>query len=157
MEKDTDSCLALLKPEDDEIFSRHFVALFNVGHGLGIEERALERGVRGFFYTKDPQEMFPKGVRAIFQGELWVTREILSRYALGNRGKGRVYKKEKVSLTPREKEILAMIALGTKNEKIAAELFITSNTVKTHIYNIYKKINVPNRLQAALWVAKNLK
>ena len=157
MEKDTDSCLALLKPEDEEIFSRHFVALFNVGHGLGIEERALERGVRGFFYAKDLQVMFPKGVRAIFQGELWVTREILSRCALGNRGKDRIYKKEKVSLTPREKEILAMIAMGVKNEEITAKLFISANTVKTHIYNIFKKIGVPNRLQAALWAAKNLK
>jgi len=127
-----------------------------MGQGLGIEERALEQGVRGFFYEKDPQEIFPKRVRAIFQGELWVTREILSRWALGNRVKGRVYKKNRVQLTPREKEILAMVALGAKNEEIAEELFITPNTVKTHIYNIYKKINVPNRLQAALWAAKNL-
>jgi len=157
MEKDADSCLALLKWEDEQIFSRHFVALFNVDQSFGIEEKALERGVRGFFYAKDPQEMFPKAVRAIFQGELWIKRAILTRYALRNREKDRVYKKEKVSLTPREKEILVMIALGAKNKEIAAELFITSNTVKTHIYNVYKKINVPNRLQAALWVAKNLR
>ena len=155
MEKDSDTILALIKQEDDEIFSRHFVVLFNVSHGLGIEERAIERGVRGFFYEKDPQGIFPKGVRAVFKGELWVTREILSKWALGNRAKSRVYKKERISLTPREKEILAMVALGAKNNEIAAQLFITPNTVKTHIYNIYKKIHVPNRLQAALWVAKN--
>ena len=49
-----------------------------------------------------------------------------------------------------------MISTGAKNEEIAAELYISPNTVKTHIYNIFKKIDVPNRLQAVLWAAKNL-
>ena len=64
--------------------------------------------------------------------------------------------KESSILTPREVEILSMVALGFKNEDIADRLFISPNTVKTHIYNIFKKIDVPNRLQAALWAAKNL-
>jgi DNA-binding CsgD family transcriptional regulator len=49
-----------------------------------------------------------------------------------------------------------MISVGAKNEEIADKLFISPNTVKTHIYNIFKKIDVPNRLQAALWAAKHL-
>jgi DNA-binding CsgD family transcriptional regulator len=49
-----------------------------------------------------------------------------------------------------------MIITGLKNEEIANRLYISAHTVKTHIYNIFKKINVPNRLQAALWAAKNL-
>ncbi|MCK4790270.1 MAG: helix-turn-helix transcriptional regulator [Desulfobacteraceae bacterium] len=57
---------------------------------------------------------------------------------------------------PKEIEILSMVAFGAKNEQIADKLFISPNTVKTHVYNIFKKINVPNRLQAALWAAKNL-
>jgi LuxR family transcriptional regulator of csgAB operon len=59
-------------------------------------------------------------------------------------------------LTPREVEILAMVAVGAKNEEIAEKLHISPHTVKTHIYNIFKKIDVPNRLQAALWAASNL-
>jgi DNA-binding CsgD family transcriptional regulator len=59
-------------------------------------------------------------------------------------------------LTPREVEILAMVAVGAKNEEIAEKLYISPHTVKTHIYNIFKKIDVPNRLQAALWAASNL-
>ena len=61
-----------------------------------------------------------------------------------------------ILLTPREIEILGMIALGASNTEIAEKLFISPNTVKTHIYNLFKKINVTNRLQAAFWAAKNL-
>ena len=49
-----------------------------------------------------------------------------------------------------------LVSAGAKNEQIAEELHISPNTVKTHIYNIFKKIGVPNRLQAALWAVKNL-
>jgi LuxR family transcriptional regulator of csgAB operon len=59
-------------------------------------------------------------------------------------------------LTPREKAILALVACGASNETIAANLYISLHTVKTHIYNAFKKISVQNRLQAALWAAKHL-
>ncbi len=59
-------------------------------------------------------------------------------------------------LTPREIEILTMVAQGAPNQKISEDLCVSPHTVKTHLYNIYKKIEVPNRLQAALWAVKNL-
>jgi len=65
-------------------------------------------------------------------------------------------KKDVIFLTRRELEILSMVVSGATNEEIAARICISPHTVKTHIYNIFKKINVPNRLQAALWAAKNL-
>ena len=62
----------------------------------------------------------------------------------------------RVALTQRENEVLTMVAVGATNEEIADRLCISPHTVKTHVYNIFKKINVPNRLQAAFWAAKNL-
>ncbi len=59
-------------------------------------------------------------------------------------------------LTPRQVEILALVAVGATNEQIADKLCISPQTVKSHLYNIFKKINVPNRVQAALWAAKHL-
>jgi len=59
-------------------------------------------------------------------------------------------------LTPRQIEIIAMIAVGATNDEIADKLCISPHTVKTHLYRIFKKINVPNRIQAALWAAKHL-
>ena len=59
-------------------------------------------------------------------------------------------------LTSRQAEVLALITVGATNDEIAERLCVSPHTVKTHLYNIFKKINVTNRLQAALWAAKNL-
>ena len=63
---------------------------------------------------------------------------------------------EKGNLTPREKEILTLVALGYSNKTISDDLRISPSTVKSHVHNIFKKINVHNRFQAALWAAKYL-
>jgi len=59
-------------------------------------------------------------------------------------------------LTPREREILEQITQGASNRQIAEALFISTHTVKTHLHNIFQKIDVSGRLQAALWAAKHL-
>jgi DNA-binding CsgD family transcriptional regulator len=59
-------------------------------------------------------------------------------------------------LTPKEIEILRMVAAGYSNSRISQELFVSLPTVKSHIYTIYRKINAPNRVQAVLWALKNL-
>ena len=61
-----------------------------------------------------------------------------------------------VQLTPREREILEQIAQGASNRQIADGLYISPHTVKTHLHNIFQKIDVTGRLQAALWAAKHL-
>lgn len=138
----------------DQLFN-YPVALFNVTQGHGIENKAVSKGVKGIFYAQDPLPRFQKGVSAIFEGELWVSREILTKYVIESREKDKNDIQDNI-LTQREIQILAMISTGAKNEEIADKLFISPNTVKTHAYNIFKKIDVPNRLQAALWAAKNL-
>lgn len=153
---DAGKALAMVEEPNDRKLSESLLALFNVTPGLGIEQDALRLGVRGVFYEQDPFELYPKGVRAIFQGELWVPRDIMTRCVLEDSGRPFARRKELSILTEREIEILTMVSAGAKNEEIAEKLCISPHTVKTHIYNIFKKIGVPNRLQAALWAAKNL-
>jgi LuxR family transcriptional regulator of csgAB operon len=145
-----------LRSQSNFNMSQNQIALLNVPPGNGIEKECLRQGVRGFFYEKDSLELFLKGVRYIIDGELWVSRAIMSNYILAGTGEDITIKDDRLLLTQRETEILALVAVGARNEEVADELCISPHTVKSHLHNIFKKIDVPNRLQAALWAAKNL-
>ena len=73
-----------------------------------------------------------------------------------NEGKDSPSKRNSPVLSPRQVEILAHVAVGFKSQEIADKLCISPHTVNTHLYNLCKKINAPNRLQAILWATKNL-
>lgn len=136
--------------------SNGLIALFNLNENAGVEKKALARNIRGFFYKEDHFEVFLKGIRSIFNGEIWVSRKMLLQCVFESFNEKKVAIEEKTALTSREIEILTLISMGSTNEEIADKMCISTNTVKTHLYNIFKKINVENRLQAALWAAANL-
>ena len=147
--------LLALSPVLSRPQNRLSAALFNLQKETGIEKSAFNKGARGFFYRTDSLSLILKGLRTILRGEVWVSRELLVEYALrGNTGN--MHKSQENTLTQREMQILALVSMGVSNDEIAEKLFLSSHTVKTHLYNIFKKIKVPNRLQAALWAAKNL-
>lgn len=134
------------------------MALFNVDPDVGaaFERQVIERCIRGIFYLDEPLDRFVKGVRAILQGELWFSRKVTSKILMDTHYRRSSIAAAEAMLTAREKEILIAIASGASNGDIALECFISPNTVKTHLYNIYKKIGVKNRLEATLWVARYL-
>ena len=136
--------------------AKYFIALFNVDPGRKLEREAMNKGIRGIFYNNEPLKIFLKGVLAILKGELWYSRDTISKYLLDPKSQDNLSAKIAAALTFREKEILTRIASGMSNKDISDDLYISPHTVKTHIYNIYKKINVSNRLQATLWVAEYL-
>ena len=144
--------------DGDKVFRYSPMALFNLSRGLGVEEKLLAYGVEGFFYELDSTENLVKGVRALFGGEVWVSRRILTDYMRSNskRNKTSKARKKDTDLTPREIEVLLMIASGAKNAQIAERLFISPHTARTHIYNIYRKIGVENRFEAILWTIENM-
>ena len=134
----------------------YFVAIFNMAAGQPFGNDLVKKGVRGIFYNDDPLANLAKGVPAILNGELWFSRKDLMKCILDSNTDSQMAMELKASLTNREREILILIASGINNSQIADNLNISRNTVKTHLYNIYNKIKVPNRLQAALWAAKHL-
>jgi LuxR family transcriptional regulator of csgAB operon len=154
-ERDLDKYFMGLESASKRVLSEYIVALFNVKPGSGIEDKAISWGIRGFFYEQDSPKQFVKGISAMVKGEMWYPRDVMAKYILSQKDNNN-HKKDVIVLTHRELEILTMVISGSKNEDIANCLCISAHTVKTHIYNIFKKINVPNRLQAALWAAKNL-
>ena len=154
--KEPKSLLEALRSYGIDKLSRDYVAVFNVCHDLGIEEECVRQGVRGFFYDHVSLPQFLKGVRAILNGQLWLSREIMATYILKNKGRDNPSKTDSSLLTTRQREILAQMVVGASNQEIADKLCISPHTVKNHLYNIYKKINVVNRFQAALWASGNL-
>lgn len=132
-----------------------FLAFYNVNAQSDIEKKAIGEGVHGLFYQEESFKVLPKAITAILNGELWFSRKTMSKcISSGSHSNGRVNTDMACCLTEREREILIRVATGTGNQKIADELYISLHTVKTHIYNIYKKIHVKNRLQASLWAAR---
>jgi len=154
-EKDLDKYFMGLESDSKKTLNGHIVALFNVKPDSGVEERAIMRGIRGLFYKHPPKQLI-RGISRMFKGEMWYPRDVMARYILSLKDDNQNNRQDVVTLTRRELELLNMVISGSKNKDIANHLFISPHTVRTHIYNIYKKINVPNRLHAALWAAKNL-
>jgi len=126
-------------------------ALFNVDPSWDIATAALDRGVRGIFHADTTPEQLIKGIKAILAGELWYSRKTLAE-SIQPSGQGR----KQHNLTERERQILLGIAQGNSNKDIARSLGISQHTVKTHVYNIYRKLNVSRRLKAAQWASLNL-
>jgi len=134
------------------------IALFNVSPqiDINIEKQAIERGICGLFSNNCPRSLLLKGIKVILNGELWFSRRAMSEMLLNFKNNDTVPPDLENPLTPREKEILLCILMGTSTDQIAFDLNISPKTVKSHLYNIFKKINVSSRLQATLWAAKNL-
>ena len=151
-----DDLLELLSSNGWERHSHNLMALFNLQHEYSIEKVALKFGARGFLYLDDHAEDLINGICTINTGEIWISRQILSEYVqgsyIGNEWPG----PDALSLSEREIELLRVLAMGASNDAIANQMGISPHTVKTHLYNIFHKINVDNRLQAVLWAQENL-
>lgn len=133
-----------------------FIVLFDVAGNLKAEEELLRLGVWGIFYEDDSPETLCRGVDAIRNGEIWSSRQIMSSCLVNFRRRQNEVPTGRFRLSGREQEVLRMVADGLGNDAIAAKLCISVHTVRSHVYHIFKKINVSNRQQAAIWAARNL-
>lgn len=129
--------------------------VFNVPRDHTIEANALLNGTHGVFFVDDATQTLCRGVRAVLRGELWFTRKTISNSIIAYRKLSPAPYSEGAPLTKREKQILVMLTAGHTNKQIAEDLFISANTVKTHIYSIYQKLNVSNRTQAMRWALEH--
>jgi DNA-binding NarL/FixJ family response regulator len=154
MGKEVKDCMEECVPLFRKNRHMRFLCFLNVRKGSSIERNLLIQGVRGFFYLGEPFQQLVKGIRSVLSGEIWVSRKIMTDLIeKNNRGTKEIPQK---ILSRREAEILGMVVEGATNEEIAAKLCVSKHTVKTHLYNIFKKIDVGSRFQAALWAAKHL-
>ena len=112
--------------------------------------------INGVFYVTEEENRVVEGLQGILRGECYFSQKLAS-YLITHSGNYRYNSSESALLTHREKEILNKLRIGASNIEIARSLFISENTVKTHLYNLFKKIAVKNRTQAVSWANDNLR
>ena len=116
--------------------------------------KAVDIGVDGYLLKDSGSSELKRAIDVVMSGENYIQSELIP--ALNKRLVARDVDKDKIdSLTKRELEVLIKVANGMINKEIATSLDISERTVKNHISNIFKKIDVSDRTQAAVFAIKN--
>jgi LuxR family transcriptional regulator of csgAB operon len=131
------------------------IALLNADEQLPLEVAVACPGVKGVFFTESSEDTLVKGIEAIFRGEYWLPRRVLCAHLERTRTVQRPASPAATLLTRKEMETLRLLSTGSSTEHIAHDLKVSPHTVKTHIYNLFRKIRVTNRVQAVHWAAQN--
>lgn len=130
------------------------VLILTVHNELEYLLKAVDIGVDGYILKDSESAELKKAIHAVLSGENYIQASLIP--ALNNRLANRDIDKDKIdSLTGRELEVLIQVASGMFNKEIATNLNISERTVKNHISNIFKKIDVSDRTQAAVFAIRN--
>lgn len=130
------------------------VALLNAEHTSEHEDLLDWPCIFGLFYYDTDEDQLIRGLKQLLDGDYWVPRRLLHHFFNKHRqqlNKNTVGPISSIQLTNREKEILRMIKDGMSNADVSNSLELSEHTVKSHLYNIYKKIGVRNRMEASNW------
>jgi DNA-binding NarL/FixJ family response regulator len=107
---------------------------------------AMELGVAGVFLKEMPPHLLVQCIRKVHAGEQWIETQSVTR-AVGRLLQRQSSEREMARiLTPRELEIVRMVAQGQRTSAIASTLNVSQGTVKTHLHNIYDKLNLDGRV-----------
>ena len=130
------------------------VLILTVHNELEYLISAVDIGVDGYILKDSESSELKNAIRVVRDGENYIQPKLIP--AMNNKLINRDADKDKIaSLTNRELEVLVQVANGMFNKEIATSLNISERTVKNHISNIFKKIDVSDRTQAAVFAIKN--
>ncbi len=125
------------------------VILTSMETGESLRE-AMTSGARGYLLKDTEPHQLMEAVRAAYRGETLFSAEMANRLvALTDGSPTKAPASDAVPLNEREVEILRMLARGTRNKEIAAALFVSAKTVEYHTANLFSKLGVSNRTEAA--------
>lgn len=110
---------------------------------------ALQAGVHGYVLKSASDEVLAGAVRAVFRGERVLSPVVMDRVVRQFTEYSRERLRREIGLSDEECRILRLLAAGASNPKIAAELFISETTVKRKLQEIFEKLDVTTRAQAA--------
>jgi DNA-binding NarL/FixJ family response regulator len=106
-----------------------------------------------------------KSIRKVHAGEIWLdshtTAAVIRQFVANDEAPAaqapqtQLRDRERSPLSQREREIVALVAQGFKNKEMAEKMFISEQTVKNHLHNIFDKLGVSDRLELALYAIHN--
>jgi DNA-binding NarL/FixJ family response regulator len=120
--------------------------------------QAMKLGCSGIVLKQTAPDLIVKSIRKVHAGEIWLdshtTAAVMRQFSTGQEGSGSAQGgkgRERSPLSAREREIVALVAQGYKNKEMAEKMFISEQTVKNHLHNIFDKLGVSDRLELALY------
>lgn len=146
-----DGLSALQRIQNQQLKTRIIVLTASDDEGEYVQ--AMKYGTSGIVLKQTATELLIKAIRKVHEGEIWLdsrtTAAVMRQFAApGDIGPR---ERDKPRLSNREREIVALVAQGFKNKEIAERMFISEQTVKNHLHNIFDKLGVSDRLELALY------
>lgn len=130
------------------------VLILTVHNEIDYLVKAVDIGVDGYLLKNTGSAELKKAIQSVINGESYIQPDLIpslnAKLITRNNNRGKIE-----SLTKRELEVLILVASGMFNKEIAEEMKISERTVKNHISSIFKKIDVADRTQAAVFAIKN--
>ena len=139
----------------------------------GLEQKmdfveVMKLGCSGILVKDSPTNLVEKSIQKVYAGEIWLdsttTAAVIRQFASPGESQPTAPvapitngkpTRERAQLSQREREIIVLIAQGYKNKEIAEKMFITEQTVKNHLHNVFDKLGVSDRLELALYAIHN--
>jgi len=137
-------CTARLK----ELLPRLQILMVTVHSDNDRVFAALEAGASGYLLKRTPANEMISAIRDVMQGGAPMTGEV-ARRVISSFRRSATHAKTETSLTEREEEILSLLSQGYSNKELAGKLFVSYETVRTHLCHIYEKLHVRSRTEAA--------
>jgi len=127
--------------------------------GTDAHRMAIRRGAMGIVLKQQAADLLLKAIRKVHAGEVWIDRSMMSsvlsdvrneRHEEADPEAGKI-----TSLTPREREVIALVSEGLKNKLIGERLFISETTVTHHLSSIFSKLDVSDRLELIIYAFRH--
>ena len=134
--------------------------LFNADESNLYEKHLLLNGFEGVFYHDERPDIVLRGITQLQKNERWFKRETMNQALTELMGDAQEQAitiksfKDLPTLTRRENAIIRLVSSGAKNQEIADQLHISPNTVKTHLYSIFRKTSSRNRVELITYTQK---
>jgi len=123
-----------------------------------ILQLAVQMGVKGIIQKSDSKIVLVKAIEKVIAGEVWIDRTMVANVLSRISNNGRSLNDQQIhidTISIREAEVIKLVGEGLKNKAIANRLSISETTVRHHLTSVYRKLNVSDRLELAIFAYRH--